>query len=85
MPGICFEEYGQKVNYWVTINEPNYETLCCYGFGNYPPNVKDLGRQLESYTPYAPGKCPCRGSFPGIKAPGNGWSCQRQLSDRSSD
>ena len=45
---ICFEEYGQKVNYWVTINEPNYETLCCYGFGNYPPNVKDLGRRWRA-------------------------------------
>ena len=45
---ICFEEYGQKVNYWVTINEPNYETLCCYGFGNYPPNVKDLSRRWRA-------------------------------------
>lgn len=39
---ICFEEYGDKVEYWATINEPCYETLCCYGFGNYPPNIKSL-------------------------------------------
>ena len=45
---VCFKEFGDKVNYWATINEPNYETLCCYGFGNYPPNVKnlrDVGKQ----------------------------------------
>lgn len=39
---VCFEEFGGRVNYWATVNEPNYETLCCYGFGNYPPNKKDM-------------------------------------------
>lgn len=45
---ICFEEFGDRVKYWVTINEPNYETLCCYGFGNYPPNVKSLERRWRA-------------------------------------
>lgn len=44
----CFEEFGDKVHYWATINEPNYETLCCYGFGNYPPNVKNLERKWKA-------------------------------------
>lgn len=39
---VCFEEFGDRVKYWATVNEPNYETLCCYGFGNYPPNKKDM-------------------------------------------
>lgn len=45
---VCFKEFGDKVNYWATINEPNYETLCCYGFGNYPPNVKNLERRWKA-------------------------------------
>ena len=45
---ICFEEFGDRVNYWVTINEPNYETLCCYGYGNYPPNVQSLERRWKA-------------------------------------
>lgn len=39
---VCFEEFGDRVKYWATVNEPNYETLCCYGFGNYPPNKKNM-------------------------------------------
>ena len=45
---ICFEAFGDRVNYWATINEPNYETLCCYGYGNYPPNVKSLDRRWKA-------------------------------------
>lgn len=45
---ICFKEFGNKVKYWATINEPNYETYCCYGRGNYPPNVKDIGRRWKA-------------------------------------
>lgn len=45
---VCFEAFGDRVNYWATINEPNYETLCCYGYGNYPPNVKDLSRRWRA-------------------------------------
>lgn len=39
---VCFNAFHTKVKYWITINEPGYETLCCYGFGNYPPNVKNI-------------------------------------------
>lgn len=45
---VCFQEFGDRVNYWATVNEPNYETLCCYGFGNYPPNVKNLERRWKA-------------------------------------
>ena len=54
---VCFKEFGDKVNYWATINEPNYETLCCYGFGNYPPNVKNFREALESNVSLNVSKC----------------------------
>ncbi|MDD3139887.1 MAG: glycoside hydrolase family 1 protein [Lachnospiraceae bacterium] len=45
---VCFEEFGNKVKLWLTINEPNYETFCCYGRGNYPPNVQNLSRRWKA-------------------------------------
>lgn len=42
---VCFERYGDRVSHWLTINEPNYDTLCSYAIGNYPPNVQDLSRR----------------------------------------
>lgn len=45
---ICFEEFGGKVNLWATINEPGYDTICCYGRGNYPPNVQNLERRWRA-------------------------------------
>uniref|UniRef100_A0A0A0LD30 Beta-glucosidase n=1 Tax=Cucumis sativus TaxID=3659 RepID=A0A0A0LD30_CUCSA len=34
---ICFEEFGDRVKYWITINEPNVITLMGYTKGVYPP------------------------------------------------
>jgi len=45
---VCFEAFRGEVRYWATVNEPNYETLCCYAYGNYPPNVKDLERRWKA-------------------------------------
>ena len=45
---ICFEQFGSRVRLWATFNEPNYETYCCYGRGNYPPNVQDLERRWKA-------------------------------------
>lgn len=41
---ICFKEFGDKVPYWVTINEPSHNAFCSYMVGNYPPNVQDPQR-----------------------------------------
>ncbi|KAL0545671.1 hypothetical protein IC582_015562 [Cucumis melo] len=34
---ICFEEFGDRVKHWITINEPNLVTLMAYIRGVYPP------------------------------------------------
>ncbi|XP_038898509.1 beta-glucosidase 18-like [Benincasa hispida] len=34
---ICFEEFGDRVKHWITINEPNVVTLMGYTVGFYPP------------------------------------------------
>lgn len=44
----CFDRFGDRVKWWATVNEPNYETLCCYAYGNYPPNVQDLSRRWRA-------------------------------------
>ncbi|GAB3398944.1 glycoside hydrolase family 1 protein [Schumannella luteola] len=45
---VCFDAFGDSVTHWMTVNEPNYETLCEYGIGNYPPNVRDLRRRWHA-------------------------------------
>ncbi|KAK8940774.1 Beta-glucosidase 18 [Platanthera zijinensis] len=35
---ICFKEFGEKVKYWGTFNEPNVMIDKGYRFGTYPPS-----------------------------------------------
>jgi len=37
---ICFSEYGQKVRYWITINEPWSVACGQYIVGHFPPHIQ---------------------------------------------
>lgn len=45
---VCFEAFKGKIKFWTTINEPDYETMCGYIVGNYPPHVHDLSRRSKA-------------------------------------
>ncbi len=46
--GTCFQEFGDKVAYWSTVNEPQANVMACYAWGNCPPYEKDIKKSLQS-------------------------------------
>lgn len=34
---MCFKEFGDRVKFWSTFNEPNIETVGGYDVGLFPP------------------------------------------------
>ncbi|XP_049933947.1 beta-glucosidase 22-like isoform X2 [Nymphaea colorata] len=34
---ICFREFGDRVTYWSTLNEPNAFSMAAYDIGSFPP------------------------------------------------
>eukprot|EP00252_Welwitschia_mirabilis_P019735 TRINITY_DN4652_c0_g1_i1.p1 TRINITY_DN4652_c0_g1~~TRINITY_DN4652_c0_g1_i1.p1 ORF type:complete len:228 (+),score=14.24 TRINITY_DN4652_c0_g1_i1:321-1004(+) len=56
---ICFQEFGDRVKYWITINEPNLFVPMGYTMGFYPPGrctvdggtcIGGKGNQSEVYV-----------------------------------
>lgn len=46
---FCFKEYGNKVNYWITFNEPWSVVAGQYIIGHFPPNIKyDLPKAIQA-------------------------------------
>jgi len=46
---ILFEEYGDKVKYWIVLNEPNIFTQLGYLLAMHPPGKKDMKTYLMTY------------------------------------
>lgn len=43
-----FEQYGDRVTYWVTFNEQNVFTAMGYRWASHPPNVTDVRRMYAA-------------------------------------
>lgn len=39
---FCFKEFGDRVEIWLTINEPHEEALDAYGLGSFAPGLKNM-------------------------------------------
>jgi beta-glucosidase len=48
--GRLGEKFGDLVDFWCTINEPNYGTFESYLFGGYPPGAQDMVRLGAAYS-----------------------------------
>ncbi|KAF3795776.1 Cyanidin 3-O-glucoside 7-O-glucosyltransferase [Nymphaea thermarum] len=62
---VCFREFGDRVKYWSTLNEPNIVSLGAYDQGNMPP-------QHCSY-PFGMQNCTAGNSSVEPYAKQNGW------------
>lgn len=47
--GFCAVEFGEKVDFWVTVNEPGWYAIAAYGLGLWPPQKKSKLLALKVY------------------------------------
>ncbi len=45
----CFQSFGDRVRYWIVLNEPNIFTMLGYMMGLHPPGKKDLKLYMQTY------------------------------------
>ncbi len=45
---ICFENFGDRVKYWITLNETYAFTFFAYGAGFNPPCIKDFKMAIKA-------------------------------------
>jgi beta-glucosidase len=45
---LMAKEFAGYVDFWLTINEPNIVSICCYLLGEYPPFHKNIFEYLYS-------------------------------------
>ncbi|MBE6030298.1 MAG: glycoside hydrolase family 1 protein [Clostridiales bacterium] len=45
---VVFEAFGDQIKYWMTVNEPSYETMACYNIAKYPPKMRDDERRWRA-------------------------------------
>lgn len=46
---VCFEAFGEKIKYFIIMNEPNIFTFQGYAMGIHPPGEKKLELYLKTY------------------------------------
>ncbi|OGC44265.1 hypothetical protein A2V54_02880 [candidate division WWE3 bacterium RBG_19FT_COMBO_53_11] len=46
---LCAREFGEKVNFWITVNEPLGYAWSAYGVGFWPPQKKHLASAFRVY------------------------------------
>jgi len=45
---VLFNEYGERVKYWITINEPLTTSIQGYGTGTFAPGIRSVSEQYLS-------------------------------------
>lgn len=45
---VCFDSFGDRVRYWVTVNEPKWVTCRGYMGGDYPPFHTDIQEYIQA-------------------------------------
>ena len=43
---VCFEHFGEKLQNWITFNEPKWFIVNGYFIGNYPPGLQDVQKTM---------------------------------------
>ena len=45
---VCFKNFGDRVKYWIVMNEPNVFIGLGYGIALHPPGLKDRKKELNA-------------------------------------